>query len=356
MYLYSGVLPTTIHTYKPTLDNYKIYGNENLLGVKENLWNLSWEQGTVSNGNMSSSSNQLRTPTTIELDPGTYVLYSLDGYTVDCEYYHSAVINNSSYSSSSNWQSSPYTFNVTYPNNYIQFVLKNNNSSITPNDVTNMYLIKKDYITLPYDSCLGLECYSASTISSENFVNESDWENNPYTFTITDSSPYVQILMCAQDNHNLDLNTMGIVLVRNSNNEILYYLTGTDFELGSVTRGNKISTTSSVRTINTINLTPGQYTIEHIMPNINYDHYNIPITSTIGAKTITTYIDVGTRPLNSNEYIDSITQMRYNANGSTSHLILPMIPTFNGNTIIDVTGSVKPENVELIYTQDIESP
>jgi hypothetical protein len=92
------------------------------------------------------------------------------------------------------------------------------------------------------------------------------------------------------------------------------------------------------------------------MPNINYDHYNIPITSTIGAKTITTYIDVGTRPLNSNEYIDSITQMRYNANGSTSHLILPMIPTFNGNTIIDVTGSVKPENVELIYTQDIESP
>ena len=356
VHLYTGTLPTTLNTNRPILDNYRIYGNVDLLGIKENLWDLSWEQGTVYSGNISSSSNQLRTTTTIELDPGTYVLYSLDGYTVDCEYYHSATINTGNYSSSSGWQSSPYTFNVTYPNNYIQFVLKNNNSPIIPNDVTDMYLIKKDYITLPYDSYLGIECYSASTISSGNFVTESNWENNPYTFTITDSSPYIQILMCAKDNRNLDLNTMGIILVKDSNNEILYYLTGTDFELGSVTRGNKISSTTRVRTINTINLTPGQYTMEHIIPNINYDHYNIPVTSTIGAKTLTTYVDIGTRALNSGEYVDSITQMRYNANGSTAHLNLPLIPTFNGNTIIDVTGSIKPENVELIYTKDIESP
>ena len=355
VHLYSGVLPTTIHTYKPVLDSYQIYGNASLLGVKQNLWNLSWEQGTVNNGNISSSSSQLRTTTTIELDPGTYVLYSLDGYTVDCEYYHSATINTDNYSSSSGWQSSPYTFTVTYPNNYIQFVLKNNNSPIIPNDVTNMYLIKKDYITLPYDSYLGIGCYSASTISSGNFVTESSWENNPYTFTITDSSPYIQILMCAKDDHNLDLDTMGIILVKNSNNEILYYLTGTDFELGSVTQGNKISSTTRVRTINTINLTPGQYTVEHIIPNINYDHYNIPVTSTIGVKTLTTYVDIGTRALNTGEYIDSVTQLRYNANGSTAHLDLPLIPTFNGNTTIDVEGSTKPENVNLIYTEDIES-
>lgn len=355
LHLYTGTLPTTLSTSRPVLDNYRIYGNVEMLGTKENLYNLSLENGTMSDGYASSSTTHVRTTTSIELEPGTYTIYNTEGYSVRCDYYGSKNINTKTFHIDSGWQNSPYTFTINYPYNYVQFLFENHNTPITPNDITNIYLVKKNYVQLPFNSSICVQYYSASTISSETYVTESNWVNSSYTFTVDSNSPYIQILLKAQDDRNLSLNTIGIVLIRDDKNNIIQYLTGVDFELGSMDSGTTLTDTTHIRTIQTINLEPGNYTIEHIIPTINYNHYIVPITSTIGAKTLTTYVDIGTRPLNSNEYVDSVTQLRYNSNGSVAHLNLPIIPTFNGSTIIDVTGSVKPENVNLIYVKDIES-
>ena len=354
LYLYSGTLPATISTYKPVLEAYRIYGSDESLGIKENLYNLHLEQGTMVNGHAEASNTRIRTTTSIELEPGTYTIYNSEGYSISCHYYTSSTINSGSFGSDSGWQTSPYTFTVSYPNNYVQFLFSNQDTSITPNDITDVYLLKKDYVTLPFSSSLCIEYYNSSTISSESYATKSDWVDGPYTFTIDNNSTYIQILMCAKDDRELDLNTMGIIQIKDNKNNIVQYLTKNEFELGSMNLGSTVSSTTKIRTICTINLEPGNYTIEHIIPTINYNHYTVPITSTIGAKTLTTYVDIGTRPLNSNEYVDSATQLRHNSNGSVAHLNLPVIPTFNGSTIIDMDATIKADKVELIYLRDIE--
>lgn len=341
------------------LKNYRIYGNtvngESVGDKTGNLFNVEVEQGSFNGSTGAEVSSNIRVRTTpLTITPNTFTI-NANGVdkVILLVYDGNTYLPNESVTG---FKALPY--NCTFSENRIvRFAFgKNDDSKITPSDISNI-MLNSGSTALPYES-YGYKV--PVTVEGKNLCNNV-WEQKIINVNTGNASPNGNTVCCdfipvkpnvtyscsrtiANNYNNLrcygaNKNYLGSgEVLANKANPLPQ---GASFGTFMITdarvsyiRFNDISNSLDTKYM----LVEGVYTAETMPP---YEPYHAPITTPV-------YLPEPIKIVGDEaEYIDYAEQKQYFADGTSTDVLLPALPTISGTNTLSVGTEVQPSKVEI---------